>query len=292
MLKTFGYTKKGGRDWFASDPYSDREIEAIKDPEGGGGVSLPTAIPSPFARIDLVKTAFRNIANTPELKAYNKDGNTIASEADEKLVSDSLDLAEILFNSDNLKRGIGIVIWDLNEELARLKSGSDMHKRFGESLELYLDQDKSAYNFDLLRKFYLIKYDHKVIGCTSPVTLFFATANDLSGARLTLTKNDVTFDENYTPLYERDVEFQRYLYLMFKANPILSKRMAALNEYLIRNLKILDKRNHGLYLELSNLNAADYFNNYSELDTGHGGSVVEVSEREKTLLRQSRIAIL
>lgn len=34
MSKIFGYTKKGGKDWFSSDAYSDKEIEAIKDPEG------------------------------------------------------------------------------------------------------------------------------------------------------------------------------------------------------------------------------------------------------------------
>ena len=98
MNKNFGYTKKGGKDWFPSDAYSDKEIESIKDPEGGSEISLPTAIPSPFARIDLVKTAFRNIVKSPELKAYMKDGDVLAGKDDEKLVSDALDLAEMLFN--------------------------------------------------------------------------------------------------------------------------------------------------------------------------------------------------
>ena len=109
MSKIFGYTKKGGKDWFSSDAYSDKEIEAIKDPEGGSEISLPTAIPSPFARIDLVKTAFRNIAKTPDLKAYTKDGNVISSKDDEKLVSDALDLTEMLFNIDSIKERIKII---------------------------------------------------------------------------------------------------------------------------------------------------------------------------------------
>jgi len=276
MSKIFGYTKKGGKDWFSSDAYSDKEIEAIKDPEGGSEISLPTAIPSPFARIDLVKTAFRNIAKTPDLKAYTKDGNVISSKYDEKLVSDALDLTEMLFNIDSIKERIKIIVWDREAEITKLKSTSDMHRRFAETLELYLKQDKTSYNFDLLNRLYLIEYNHKIIGCTSPATLFFATANDLTHAQIKLTKNDITFDEQYTPLYERDIEFQRYLYLLFKSNATLSQRMPDLVDYLTKNLKKLNTTNPQLYDELNKLNVASYISNYSELDTGVTGDVVEV----------------
>lgn len=276
MGKIFGYTKKGGKDWFSSDAYSDKEIEAIKDPEGGSEISLPTAIPSPFARIDLVKTAFRNIAKTPDLKAYTKDGNVISSKDDEKLVSDALDLTEMLFNIDSIKERIKIIVWDREAEITKLKSTSDMHRRFAETLELYLEQDKTSYNFDLVKRLYLIEYNHKIIGCSSPATLFFATANDLTHAQIKLTKNDVTFDDQYTPLYERDVEFQRYFYLLFKANPLLSQRLTDLVDYLSKNLKKLETTNPQLYDELNKLNVASYISNYSELDTGVTGDVVEV----------------
>jgi hypothetical protein len=133
MSKIFGCTKKGGKDWFVSDSYSDKEIESIKDPEGGSEISLPTAIPSPFARIDLVKTAFRNIAKSPDLKAYTKDGNVVAGKDDEKLVSDCLDLAEILFNIDSLKDKIRIIVWDRDAELSKLKTNSAMHRRLAET---------------------------------------------------------------------------------------------------------------------------------------------------------------
>lgn len=276
MSKIFGYTKKGGKDWFVSDSYSDKEIESIKDPEGGSEISLPTAIPSPFARIDLVKTAFRNIAKSPDLKAYTKDGNVVAGKDDEKLVSDCLDLAEILFNIDSLKDKIRIIVWDRDAELSKLKSNSAMHRRLAETLELYLEQDKEAYNFDLVKRLYLIEYNHKIIGCTSPATLFFATANDLTHAQIKLTKNDITFDSQYTPLYERDAEFQKYLYLLFRANPLLSQRLTVVEDYLNKNLKILDKTNHSLYEEISKLNATSFNTNYSELDTGITGDVVDV----------------
>ena len=279
MGKIFGYTKRGGQHWFPSDAYSDREIEEIKDPEGGSEISLPTAIPSPFARIDLVKTAFRNITKSPNLRAYTKDGNVVSGKEDEKLVSDALDLAEMLFNIDSIKDKVRIIVWDRERELTKLKGGSDAHRRLADTLELYLDQDSESYNFDLLNRLYLIEYNYKIIGCTSPATLFFATANDLTHAQLKLTKNDITFDEEYTPLYERDKEFQKYFHLLFKANPTLSQRLTVVNDYLKKNLKILDNKNPGLYTEImnqSNQNLESFTSNYTELDTGAVGELVEV----------------
>jgi hypothetical protein len=276
MSKIFGYTKKGGQHWFSSDAYSDKEIESIKDPEGGSEITLPTAIPSPFARIDLTKTAFRNISKSPTLKAYTKDGNVVSGRDDEKQVSDTLDLAEIIFNLDSLRDKIKIIVWDKEIEIAKLKSGGEAHRKLGETLELYLDQDKEAYNFELLKRLYLIEYNHKIIGCTSPATLFFTTANDLSHAQIKLTKNDVTFDEIYAPLYERDADFQKYLYLLFKSNPLLSQNLIVVNEYLEKNLKILDRVNHTLYEEIKNLNTSTFASNYSELNAGTTGNLVEV----------------
>jgi hypothetical protein len=277
MNKIFGYTKKGGQHWFSSDAYSDKEIDSIKDPEGGSEISLPTAIPSPFARIDLVKSAFRNITKSHNLKAYTNNCDVIAGRDDEKLVSDALDLAEMLFNFDSIKDKIRIIVWDRNLELENLKNSSKKgHRQLAETLELYLDQDKESYNFELLKRLYLIEYDHKIIGCTSPVTMFFATANDLSHAQIKLTGNDLTFDNEYAPLYKREAEFQKYFYLLFKANPILSQHLTVINDYLEKNLKILDIENHKLYEEIKNLNTSSFINNYSELDTGTSGNLIEI----------------
>jgi hypothetical protein len=276
MSKIFGHTNRGGKDWFASDAYSDKEIESIKDPEGGSGESISPAIPSPFARIDLVKTAFRNITKTPDLTAYTKDGNVLASRMDEKLVSESLDLAEMLFNIDSLRDNLKIIVWDKATEIARMKSSSDAHRRLAETLELYLQQDKESYNFDLLHRLYLLEFNHKIIGCTSPATLFFPSANDLAHARIRLTKNDVLFDDHYVPLYERDVEFQKYFHHLFRAYPQLAARVKVISDYLAKNLTILDRRNHSLYKLINEMNPADFSTNYSELNTGAAGDIIEV----------------
>jgi len=275
MNKIFGYTENNGNDWFVSAPYHDREIERIKDPQGGNVISLSTAIPSPFARIDMVKTAFKNISQTPNLKEYKLGGNVLASREDEKLVSDSLDLSELIFNIDNISE-LRIITWDKNTSLNALKNRSLKQKRFADTLELYLEQDKESYNFSLVRRIYLFEYKHKIIGGTSPVTLVFPSANDLSFAQMKLTTNDTLFDDKYSPLYSRDSEFQKYIYLLFKAYPILTEKMSGFSEYLRKNLEILDSVNHKLYEEIHSLRIENFISDYSELDTGLKGDVIDV----------------
>lgn len=276
MSKTFGYSKNSGKHWFVTDGYTDKEIENIKDPEGGNGTELPTAIPSPFARIDLVKTAFRNISRTPMLTYHEKEGAVIAGKEEEKLVSHTLDLAEMLFNMESLKDHLKIIVWDKALALQQLKKGSPVHTRLAETLELYLNQDRDAYNFDQVKRLYLIEYNHKIIGSTSPVTLFFPTANDLSHARIKLNNNYTTFDTEATPLYKRDVEFQKYLYLLFKAHPELTKSQKLFHDYLISNLNILNRLNHPLFSAINKLNPADFTTKFEELNAGSSGKVIEI----------------
>ena len=76
-------TKTSIDDWVAVEPYSDDDIRAIRDPNGGLSESPRTAIPSPFAQLDLVKNAFDN------LSANRLRGSMM----DERLVSDALDVA-------------------------------------------------------------------------------------------------------------------------------------------------------------------------------------------------------
>ncbi len=277
MSKIFGYKQEDGQDWYSIlGAYSDREIELVRDPEGGTVTTLPTAIPSPFARMDLVKTAFQNISRTPELKAYkDKNGNVVASQYDEKLVSYCLDLAEILFNYDSLRDRIQIIVWDKDTDLQNNNDQDEGHRRFLDTLKLYLEQDAAAYNFDSLKRLYLIQYDNNIIGCTSPVTLFFTTANEEKLPQIRLTNNYETFSNNYKPLYERDPEFQKYLHLLFASNPRFIQRLQSVNEYL---RKSLEKTPNTLRQEIQNLknNPQENLNRYAELDTGTAGNVVEV----------------
>src|SRR5690349_14265146 len=78
---------------------SDNFINTIADPAGSNAQTQITSIPSPFARMDLVRTAFRYINSRNEL-----DGATIYH----RMVSDCLDVGEIFFNYESLKDKIEI----------------------------------------------------------------------------------------------------------------------------------------------------------------------------------------
>ena len=87
MSNVLSYNNKTARtgqdDWVSVTPYDDDEIQHIKDPDGGLSRNPRTAIPSPFAQLDLVKNAFKALSN-PSLRG---------AAMNERLVSNALDVA-------------------------------------------------------------------------------------------------------------------------------------------------------------------------------------------------------
>lgn len=277
MSKVLGFTNNGGEDWFNSSPYGNKEIQGISDPEGGHAMNAPTSIPSPFARMDLIRKSFENIVESKTLEFMQQGKRVMVSKEDEKMVSHCLDLAEMLFFYHNYKNSIEIIEWDMSTQINSLKSSPELgHKRLGEALDLYLKQDALTFNFDAMKSIYIIKYNHQVIGGTSPLTLFFPTAKDISGFGLKSSKG-TTFFKEIIPLYKRDENFQKYLYLLFKNNPQLGERMKAFQEYLNKSLEALNKPDtQKLFSELNSLNTSDLASNYTDLNSGIAGHSVEV----------------
>ena len=223
MAKVFRIHKEGSGniiDWAKSHSYGDNVIKQITDPFGAKATKEITSIPSPFSRVDLAVTAFKTV---------NEVG-LVGTSIYHKIVSDCLDIGEIFFNAENFKdprdhskNKIEILVWDRAQEIEKLrKSPAKEHQIVGETLDMYLNQDAKAYNFDKMDKVYLLNYkgpDRKdpqinIIGATSPATLFFSSANDLTyvSDHLRFRNNDRPFDSEYTPLYKRDIEFQCFLY--------------------------------------------------------------------------------
>lgn len=261
-----------GEHWFKADAYGRRQIDAISDPEGGNTEQPPTSIPSPFAQIDLVRTAFRNIVKDKDLR-----GTTL----DRKLVSDCLDVGELLFNADYIKGQLQIVAWDPDTDLQRLlQSGNEQHRRLGEVLRLYLSQDAGTYNFNNIRRLYILYYNYKVVGGTSPVSLFFASSNDLSFVDVPLDKNKL-FSGEYPPLYERSESFQLYLYGLLKFfrstdGADFRAYFREVAEYLTQNLEVLRVRKPLLYERVNQLTEKAFYDQFSELDTGSAGDTIEL----------------
>ena len=282
--------------------YGTSVIEKIPNPDGDFSSREPTSIPSPFARIDLVRTAFNYIVEKEQL-----DGDTIYH----KIVSDCLDVAEMFFKIDSLGSKIQIRSWNKNVDLQTLlDSKNPKHKLFGETLKLFLTQDKRTYNFDLVDKLFFIFYEHRIIGGTSPSTMFFTSGNDLGFANIKFG-NDILFDRDLKPLYRRDPEFQKYMYHFFRANPD-ARNMKDFFGYLEKSLdkhfqssnKILEQ----LYKDIKKYDnenietiVKDFEDSYDSLDTGTDNDFVNVigfrlrkkkqKERKKTIAENSDFVI-
>ncbi|MFZ4400602.1 MAG: hypothetical protein ACOYO1_11250 [Bacteroidales bacterium] len=239
-------------DWFNSNKFTPNLIDAIPDPDGGLG-SVPTSIPSPFARIDLFNTAFKVVADSNDL-----EGVTVFH----RMVSEALDIAEILFyyHLPNINQNIEIIKWQLSDINELISSDLVGHKKYGETLQLYIDQDNSYFHFSQLNGLYIIKYKNQIIGGTSPLTLFFSSKNSLQGLDITFPNGDVPLDNILFPLYKRDKEFIIYLYALKAFFPNFTTLFNNLNNYLGAVYVKIQQTNPVLYNLLSNSNnlAATY----------------------------------
>ena len=201
--------------WDESRMYDDKQINAIES-SNEKSENQPTSIPSPFARIALVKTAFGEVAANGEkaLAAY------------QKIVSDSLDVAEIFFTYAKWLSKIEIVKWDKDTDLPKLQAG---HKILYKTLKTFLDNDAATYNFDKMKCIYILKYKPtgEMIGATSPCTLFFSSANEFNKINekgeiknpidIQLSNNHKAYS-GVLPLHKRSWVFQKYLYTWLAAN--------------------------------------------------------------------------
>ena len=225
--------------WENSVKIGIKAIDSIPDPVGATDKKEITSIPSPFARMDLVKRAFKYVAE------HNLEGRT----AYHKLVSDSLDVGQIFFNIEKYRDILEIIVWDKNQQIDELlNSRVNEHRRLGSTYRTYLQQDSNEYNFDLLDSIYLLNYTDKtgpdkmnIIGATSPATLFFTTANDLSYVKKKIRfGTDCPFDSDYRPLYQRETEYVKYWYSIQNSRPDFAKIFPEIDRYLNKCFRELD----------------------------------------------------
>ncbi len=225
-------------DWHETGRLSEAQVQTIKDP-ADASYSIPiTSIPSPFGRVFLVKNSFEKVNAWANGNLSRLTGETIYH----RLVSETLDLAEMFFNFDNFRAAgvnLDILVWNKNEQLSKLRSSfSDQHKLLARTLDLFWKDVMGDVD-----RMYIFRKNFQVIGGTSASTLFFTTPNEqnLHGTNESPIKmgNDVLFDNKFTPLFQRDKHFQTFLYVWFEAHPILKHRMPMLSTYMNNSLKSL-----------------------------------------------------
>ena len=253
MSKILSYNNKTtGEGWIPlTSQYNADEIDMIDDPNGGLSQQPRTAIPSPFAQMDLVKNAFKRLSTHANLQGEAMD---------EKLVSNALDVAQLFFNYSELRNQLRIVEWNRDTQLEMLKS-SPQHRLLGETIEMFLEQDKEAFNFDKMDRLYFLVYGNQVVGSTSPVTLFMATPNAKEGKYNIPVEQNVNLFDLWRPLYVRNQKFVKYIYALFTAYPELKKCCGEVNNYLITTLPLLPQSLQSEILkEVGNPAAYDYEN--------------------------------
>ncbi|MES2487459.1 MAG: hypothetical protein V4581_16120 [Bacteroidota bacterium] len=256
-------------DWQTSTAYGKNAIDAIKDPAGATAKKEITSIPSPFARIDLVKTAFEHIVNSKQI-----DGNTIYH----KMVSDCFDVGEIFFNIDKLHDKVNVIVWDKGKDLdALLQSANTRHRLLGDTLKLYLEQDAYAYNFNETEQLYLLNYKAgpkplNIIGGTSPASLFFTSANNLKYVNIPFGK-DIAFDDTYQPLYKREFEYQKFIYGLKRNMPDFSRKLKAVDNYLDYNFELLTAEQKNI---INSYTKTEFESDFERLTAGTAGTPVEI----------------
>ena len=252
MRNVFRIKKGDGRnapttivDWnnTSATPYNNGYVDEIADTTTTQ--KEITSIPSPFARIELVKEAFNKVVpktiagmSVGEV-AQAIQGKTIYH----KMVSDSLDVAQLFFSYPSMEDKLDIIVWERNREIQQLlDSSSRSHKTVGKTLNMFLDQDSlgsDPYNFSKIKNLYILKYkgdgqrQMHIIGATSPATLFFSTANDESAiSKYLCFGTDYAFDPTFASLDKRDPEFIKYLFAFRYSNPSFNKDYPEVTKYL------------------------------------------------------------
>lgn len=264
--------------------YETDEINDIPNPDGDKAIKEPTSIPSPFARMDLVKSSFQYLLNKKGNRQDNTEeelnGNTIYH----RIVSECLDVAELFFNYYKLSNQFEIITWDSgiyqhNEEL-KIRENSDLdtlinsqnrkHKLYGDTLKLFLSQDNKVYNFNSLKRIYLLHYKNgpkeiNVVGSTSPSSLFLSSANDLSYINLQFNSHNLFDKENPCPLFHRSDDFIIYLFSLRKAMPNFSTLFPEIDKYIGQSYQFLDS---DLKEKVGNLSTSHFNATYEDIKIG------------------------
>lgn len=262
--------------WSSSAKYTSKIIESIVDPNSLETTKPITSIPSPFARLELLTSAFSYVAQTDNSGRYpNMDKNTIYN----KMVSDSLDVGQIFFHMDELSEDFEVIAWDKDTDLVALQNSTTLgHKSLAQTYNLFLTRDGARYNLDKMKRMYLLNYKKgtnqiTIVGATSPRTLFFSTPNDLSSVSgKVIFGHDKPFDNELMPLYKRDIEYHKFLHLLMKSEPNFATWFPEMTAYLNACYSMSDESRRAV---LSSLQPTD-INNYNPVAVGgNAGNLVE-----------------
>lgn len=248
---------KNGQGWFPSAKYQSTEISNIADPDGGKG-SDPTSIPTPFARMDLVRTAFKFV------NAHGLEGET----SFHSIVSQALDVGEMFFNFGSFGDQLSVLEWDRDKEVNDLiNSPHPENVRYGKTLHMYLQQDANSFHFNHARRIFILLYNNIPIGGTSPVSLFFSAGNDFSYLNIPFPAGNKAFVD-VAPIYKRDRNFLQYLFALRSYKNGFAGFFPEVDEYLKKTFDHIRQEDMAFFNELNQYDGSQYTSDYVAIGQG------------------------
>lgn len=297
MAKVFRLHKTGRdtlRGWDVSSKMNQPMIDDISDPAGATARREITSVPSPFARMDLIKKAFTQVNSLGHV------GTTIHH----KMVSHALDVAEVFYNIDKFtKSGLfDLVRWDVSQLSQLTASPSKQHQLLGRTLDLFMRADTQHFNFDKMQGLYMLRYigpgaptTMEVVGSTSPASLFYTSANDFSflQGRVVFGTHQAFADDDFQPLEQRaDQNFILWLYALRKAMPGFAENFTEVNEYLNG---AFEKLSFELQKAIHTLNDNSFSTNYAATELTPGVPVeimgLQLTKAQPADFKTSKFAI-
>lgn len=255
--------------WDTSKQYGPNEINNIVDPSGATANLPITSVPTPFASLELARSAFETCGLVDKTGKNNINGDTIYH----KLVSFCLDTLEIFFCFKKYSSLFEIIPWNAQVEITNLLQSFDSaHQRLGQTLDLYINQDSESFNFSQSTIFYLLNYKNgpaplNIVGGTSPTSIAVASTNDLSYTNIPLSGNHRAYDSDplsFRSLIERDHEFIKYVWTLSLQNGF-SNTYPEVYKYIHECFKAITDQN--LKADLKSISASN-IKNYEPIIVG------------------------
>lgn len=234
-------------------PYTSQTILDIIDNQSQNLVLPISSIPSPFARMHLVSAAFDNFDYIKPTKSLY-----------DKLISDCLDVFEMLYRIDELKlrNRLKITHWK-EDNLVELKKISE---DYANTIELHINSYNTENQFKKylpFSSFALILIDDKIIAGTSPFTGFFTTANNID-IIIDLHGKRKFFEGDPVHLWQRDPDFQKYLNVFFRSTSLF-ERLIPIYKYIVESRKkVNDVELKRWFNAVNNKSVTDTLTNYPE----------------------------
>jgi len=205
--------------WGRSVAFDTEDIKDISDPVYADPLETLESTPTLFNRMELARIAFEFVGTSAA--ATNPivllEGNT----AYHQLVSECLDVGELFFFTEKHEKELQIIEWNRRRDLYALLTASNNQKYFGYALDMFMEYRHGVLGITpaSLEKIYLLNYPRiggngmKILGGTSPYTLFFAADCDKYYANFTHGEHR-TFYGKPVPLYRRDPLYIKFWFAL------------------------------------------------------------------------------